>query len=72
MKLLKALAALENKKATSNLKLKDYICFLIKSLEDALRKIPDQELRKMIVSLKNEIFEAICLAAESDEILVRN
>jgi hypothetical protein len=38
IQLLKSLSA-ENKKGQSNLKLKEYICYLIKTLEDCLKKL---------------------------------
>ena len=64
---------MENKKATSNLKLKDYLCFLIKTLEDAIRKVPTAEMLKtLILNLKNDLFEVICTGAECEDILVRN
>jgi len=63
---------LENKKATSNLKLKDYICFLIKSLEDVLKNLAKEKLQDLILTMKNDLFEVICTAAETEEVLVRN
>ena len=63
---------MENKKATSNLKLKDYLCFLIKTLEDAIRKIPAEKLKTLVLTLKNDLFDVISTGAECEDILVRN
>ena len=72
-KQLKILSGMENKKATSNLKLKDYICFMIKTLEDAVRRVsPDGGLKDLVLSLKNDLFDVICTGAESEDVLVRN
>ncbi len=38
MKKMKVLTSSENKKPTSNLKLKEYICFMIKGLEEGVRR----------------------------------
>jgi hypothetical protein len=71
-KQLKNLSTMENKKATSNLKLKDYLCFLIKTLEDAIRKVPAEKLTPLILTLKHDLFEVICTGAECEDVLVRN
>jgi hypothetical protein len=69
---LKVLQSMENKKTTRNLKLKDYICFLIKSLEDAIRKLSIPNMRELILALKKDIIEVICTTAECEDVLVRN
>lgn len=71
-KQLKILQSMDNKKTTSNLKLKDYLCFLIKSLEDAIRKLSIPNMIELILSLKKDIIEVICTTAESEDVLVRN
>ena len=59
--------SMENKKVTSNLKVKEYTCYMIKTLEEVVRKG-----KEIVVSNKNEVFETICLGAECDDIMIRN
>ena len=71
MKSIKKLISLiEAKKGTaSTLKLKEYICFLIKSIDDAIKLVPSESI---LIRLKGELFELICTGAELEDILVRN
>lgn len=51
----------------------EYIIFMIKTIEDCLRKIKDDtELCSLILILKNVIIEVICVGGENDEIMIRN
>ena len=72
IQLLKSLSA-ENKKGQSNLKLKEYICYLIKTLEDCLKKLElETELTEMISTLRVPLIEIICVSSEFDDIMIRN
>lgn len=63
-------AALEAKKGTaSTLKVKEYICFLIKSIDDAIKLVPSEQV---LLALKQELFELVCTGAELEDIMVRN
>jgi hypothetical protein len=64
---------MEAKKGTaSTLKVKEYICFLIKTIEDSIKKVPLEELSSFLLSIKSDIFELICTGAELEDIMVRN
>ena len=64
---------IEAKKGTaSTLKIKEYICFLIKTIEDSIKKVPQEEFGDFLLPLKSEIFELICTGAEIEDIMVRN
>ena len=71
MKGIKVLeSAIEAKKGTaSTLKIKEYICFLIKSIDDSIKLAQNENL---LVALKKELFELICSGAELEDIMVRN
>lgn len=72
-KIKKTITACGDKKNQTNLKLKEYLCFLIKSLEDCLKKISSvQELSSIIIELKSNLSEIICLGAENEDIMIRN
>ena len=71
MKGIKVLeSAIEAKKSTaSTLKIKEYICFLIKSIDDSIKLAHSDSV---LVALKKELFELICTGAELEDIMVRN
>ena len=72
-KIKKTIVACGDKKNHTNLKLKEYLCFLIKTLEDCLKKVTTiEELKSIIITLKSSLFEIICLGAENDDIMIRN
>lgn len=71
-KIGKALGALEKKPENSN-KLREYICFSIKTLEDCFRKIPnEEEISQIITQHKVNLVKLICNAAEFDDAMIRN
>ena len=58
----------------SNSKVKEYTCFLIKTLEDCLKKCSQQEYLSNLItfSKKDLLIETICMGAECEDIMVRN
>lgn len=73
MKRVRALTSGEagaNKKPTSNLKMKEYICFMIKAVEEGMRRTGD--VGALIMDMKDKLFEVVCTAAECEDIMIRN
>jgi hypothetical protein len=71
-RVLKTLAKLDKKPLYAN-KLREYVCFCIKTLEDCFRHIKsDSELADLILTLKTKIIEILCKGAEYDDLTVRN
>lgn len=72
-KIIKTIPLLTDKKFSKDMKNKEYVCFLIKTLEDCLKKIPTAfELIALILSIKAELIEVTCLAAEYEDIMIKN
>ncbi len=71
-KIKKTLPLMSEKKNQSNLKIKEYLCFLIKTLEDCFKKIPSPQLLQLIIiQLKKPLIEITCMCAEYDDIMIR-
>lgn len=52
-------------------RLKEYLCFLLKTLEDSLKKLPLPSLTNIILSLKAPLCEVICTSAENEDLTIR-
>jgi hypothetical protein len=53
-------------------KLKEYICFLIKTLEDCLKKLSPKELSELIMTLKLSLLETLASCGEQEDISIKN
>ena len=51
--------------------MKEYLCFLLKTLEDSLKKLPLPALTNILFSLKASLFEVICTSAENEDLTIR-
>eukprot|EP00347_Sterkiella_histriomuscorum_P023819 403333278 len=72
VKIKKTIIKIQNKHLFEN-KLREFTCFSIKTLEDCFKKIGTQdELRNLILTLKHNLVETLCIAAEYDDIIIRN
>ncbi len=62
-----------NEKKISN-KILDYAIFMIKTLEDSLKKISRNpaELKQVILKFRTAFVEVTCLGGESEDIMIRN
>lgn len=54
------------------LKVKEYLCLLIKSIEDCFKKLTKEEVKDLIMASKDSLFETLCLGAEQEDIMIRN
>jgi hypothetical protein len=62
-----------NEKKINN-KILDYAIFMIKTLEDSLKKIsrnPD-DLKLVILKFRTEFIDVTCQGGESEDIMIRN
>lgn len=73
MKNMKVVQKEETKKGENNIKVKEYLCLLIKSLEDSFKKVATpRELGEIILEMRGAIIETICTTSECDDIMIRN
>lgn len=62
-----------NKNDSHNMRVIEYVIFMIKTIEDCIKKVEnDEELCRFIQNLKNLVIEVICVGGESEEIMIRN
>lgn len=51
----------------------EYIIFMIKTVEDCLKKVEgDWELSQIIYDIKDILIEVVCIGSEIDDIMIKN
>lgn len=61
------------KKPENASKLREYICFTIKTLEDCIRKVQNfEEIRDIFSKHRVALVSLVCSAAEFDDVMIRN
>jgi len=71
-KIKKSVLKLEKKPQNSN-KLREFICFAVKTIEDCFRKIPhEDQLRSIFQAHRADLVSVVCQTAEVDDPMVQN
>lgn len=68
----KSMVTLEKKPANSN-RLREFICFAVKTIEDCFRKVPTtDELGALIVEHRQSLVQTVCQTAENDDPMIQS